>query len=263
MTGYIDLHLHLIPGVDDGTADDAEAVELARTLVSDGVSAVCVTPHFNAWNPERLPASEDLMERVAHLRQVLREADVPLEVLPGAEHFLTPELVTMVEAHTAPLLASGPYILVEMPFNNRPLYGDDVMFSLALSGVTPVLAHPERYSWVQKEPLAVQTLVDRGIILQLTAASLQGHYGGRVKKTAEYLLSKGAYGLVGSDLHHPGQPRLLSEMEANVVSITDQGTADRLFRENPVRVLHGEPLLPAPYVDYEEPKRGLFGLFGR
>ena len=248
--------------MDDGPADDEETLALARVLVDDGVLGVCVTPHFNAWNPDRLSTSQELDERVARLRELLLQADIQLEVLPGAEHFLTPELVSMVETHTAPFLASGPYILVEMPFNNRPLYGDDVMFSLALSGASPVLAHPERYSWVQKDPLSVQPLVDRGIVLQLTAASLQGHYGGRVRKTAESLLSRGAYSLVGSDLHHPGQPRLLSEMEAQVVSLTDQMTADRLFRENPRRVVEGEGLLPVA-ARYEEPKRGLFGRFGR
>jgi protein-tyrosine phosphatase len=263
LTGYTDLHLHLIPGVDDGPENDEEAVELARVLVADGVTTVCVTPHFNAWNPERLSTADELGERVGRLRDVLSSADIQLEVLPGAEHFLTPELVSMVESHTAPLLASGPYILVEMPFNNRPLYGDDVMFSLALSGATPVLAHPERYSWVQKDPMSVQPLVDRGIVMQLTAASLQGNYGGRVRKTAETLLSRGLYSLVGSDLHHSGQPRLLSAMEAQISSLTDHATADRLFRENPLRVTQGEPLLPAPRAIYDEPKKGLFGRFGR
>jgi protein-tyrosine phosphatase len=263
LTAYTDLHLHLIPGVDDGPMDDDEAIALARALVDDGVTVACVTPHFNAWNPERLSTADELGERVSRLRDVLHAAEISLEVLPGAEHFLTPELVSMVETHTAPLLASGPYILVEMPFNSRPLYGDDVMFSLALSGATPVLAHPERYSWVQKDPTALQPLVDRGIIMQLTAASLQGNYGGRVRKTAEVLLNRGMYSLVGSDLHHAGQPRLLSVMESQIVSLTDQDTADTLFRENPRRVVHGEPLLPTTSTSTGEPKRGLFSRFGR
>lgn len=262
MGPYADLHLHLIPDVDDGPATDEEAIELARLIVADGVSQLAVTPHFNAWNPKMLAGREELEDRLVALRDLLKREDVDLTVFPGAEHFLTPELLDLVAAGQAPTLGPGPYILVELPFTERPLYADDLLYQLSLAGLQPVLAHPERYSWVGNDPNLVEPLVARGIILQLTAASLNGGYGGRIKKVAEFLLRQGWYSLVGSDVHHPEQNRLLSEMEANVRAVAGEEAARVLFRENPQRVLLGEPLLPVPAGDPGTSRKRLFGLFG-
>lgn len=261
MTEFKDLHLHLIPNVDDGPQSDEESIELARVIVSSGVTEVAVTPHFNAWNPEMLSSKAEVDERVAALRSTLTEADVSLVVHSGAEHFLTPDLLELVRAGDAPTLGPGPYILVELPFDSRPLYADDVLYQLQLAGLDPVLAHPERYSWVQTDPGAVEPLVARGVVLQLTAGSLAGQYGGRIKRTAEQLLSRGHYSLVGSDLHRPGQPRLLSDMARSVMEFAGIDVARVLFQENAGRVLRGEPLLSVPGRGELEPKKRRFGIF--
>jgi protein-tyrosine phosphatase len=261
MAQYFDLHLHLLPDVDDGPRSGEEAIELAQMIVDSGVIEVAVTPHFNAWDPKLLSTRRELEERVEALRQSLRSAGVPLEIHPGAEHFLTPELIKQTEAGDAPTLGPGPYMLVELPFDGRPLYADELLYELGLAGFEPVLAHPERYSWVQSDPDAVEPLVARGVTLQLTAASLSGHYGHRVRKAAEHLLDRGLYGLVGSDLHRPGQPRLLPDMAATVMRLAGIEAARVLFQDNPRRVLRGEALL-APPAHAGEPRKRRFGLFG-
>jgi protein-tyrosine phosphatase len=262
MPEYIDLHLHLLPDVDDGPRSDEESIELARIIQGSGVTELVVTPHFNAWNPGLLATLEEVEDHVKHLRGTLEAAGVHLTIHPGAEHFLTPELIALVKAGHAPTLGPGPYILVEMPFDNRPLYVDELLYELALANLTPVLAHPERYVWVQGDPDAVEPLVARGVVLQLTAGSMSGHYGGRIKRSAEHLLERGLYGLVGSDLHRPGQPRLLSDMATAVTTFAGIDAARVLFQENPRRVLRGEPLLHLPARGGGEPKRRRFGLFG-
>lgn len=231
-------------------------------IVADGVYQTAVTPHFSTWNPDLIATVATLSERLDHLRHRLIGEGIALELFPGAEHFLTPELVELVKAGDAPLLGPGPYILVELPFNDRPLYADDVLYQLAMAGVQPVLAHPERYSWVQADPSAIETVADRGIILQLTSASITGHYGNRIRKTGEQILSRGLYGLVGSDLHRPGQPRTLSRMEEAVTEIAGPEAARVLFEENPRRVLRGDVLMHVPVVERENMRRGLFRLFG-
>jgi protein-tyrosine phosphatase len=259
---YIDLHLHLLPKVDDGPASDEESVELARLIVSTGVGDATVTPHFNAWNPNVLSSKAELEDRVVQLRTLLSEHDIPLNVFPGAEHFLTPELLTQVREGTAPLLASGPYVLVELPFDNRPLYADELLYQLGLEGVQPVLAHPERYRWAHDAPDLLEAFTSRGTVLQLTAGSLLGGYGSRVKKVADYLLRNRYYSLVGSDLHHPGQERLLPVMETAVAQAVGIEAADVLFGDNPARVLEGKPLLEVPVVEAESQQKRLFGFFG-
>lgn len=262
MPDFTELHLHLLPGVDDGPQSDEESLDLARQLVASSVTRCVVTPHFNAWNPNLLANLDEVKAAVTELNTLLADNAINLEVHPGAEHFLTPELIDLVQKGAAPLLGPGPYILVEFPFDNRPLYADDLLYQLGLLGLIPVLAHPARYAWVQTNPDAVEKLVDGGVHLQLTAGSLSGQYGPRVKRTAEHILHRGWYSLPGSDIHHPGQPRSLADMYETVMSLGDEATAQLLLVENPRRVLTGEPLLPVPPIEFNDPPKRRFRLFG-
>ena len=234
---------------------DEESIELARQIVADGVTKTAVTPHFNAWNIDLPKSIDELRPQFDYLRSLLSRANISLEIQSGAEHFLTPELVTQIESKHAPLLGEGPYILIELPFGDRPLYAGDVLKRIMALGIRPVLAHPERYNWVQHDPSAIMPLLEANVTLQCTAASILGHYGSRVQRTAEQLFHWGAYQLVGSDLHRPGQPRRLLDMERAVFDLSGEHTAWTLFHENPNRVLNGEPLLrpePRPPEDTED-----------
>lgn len=260
MGRYTDLHLHLLPNVDDGPSSEDEALELARFLTAGDVGTATVTPHFNAWSTGVLSTKSELDERLTQLREVLSRNLVELELFSGAEHLLTPDLLSQLEKGEAPLLGPGPYLLVELPFHGKPSYASQVLAELIQAGFRPVLAHPERYSWVQTHPEEALELVDEGIALQCTAASLAGHYGSRIRKTAEALLLEGAYQLVGSDLHHPNQPRRLMDMEESVRNRAGDDMAETLFITNPARVLNGEPLKHVPAVEVAIPKqRRLFG----
>ena len=262
MPEFIDLHLHLLPGVDDGPRTDQEAIELARELVSQGVARCAVTPHFNAWNPNGLTNRAEVEDAVARLTELLQSNDVTLEVLPGAEHFLTPELILEIERGDAPTLGGGPYILVELPFDNRPLYADDLLRQLTLRSLRPVLAHPARYRWVQSNPDALLPWIEDGILLQMTAGSIAGRYGPRVRQTAEYILGRGWYSLPGSDAHHPGQGRSLRAMFQSIWQLAGDTVAQILLLENPALALSGESLIPVPPFQVEERGQRRFRLFG-
>jgi protein-tyrosine phosphatase len=259
---YIDLHLHLLPGIDDGPSSEPEALELARVLIDDNIRVAAVTPHFNPWHPSKVESRADVERHLDQFRNVLARSGLDLELRSGAEHFLTPDILNFVRAGTAPYLASEPYMLVELPFNQRPLYTDQVLYDLLAAGVSPVLAHPERYSWVQADPEAVVDMVESGVALQCGAASLNGHYGPRVRKTAETLFSVGMYQLVSTDFHRPQQNRLLSVMEESVISLFGDELAKTVFHENPGRLIAGQPLLMADPTTIHEPKqKRLFGIF--
>lgn len=259
--GLTDLHLHLIPRVDDGPRSDEEAVALARQIAGDGVTRVVVTPHFNAWNVDLVSSRAEVEEHVSALRALLTRNAVELEIHPGAEHFLNPELLDRVAAGVAPPLGAGPYILVELPFDTRPLYADELLYQLSVAGLSPVLAHPDRYAWVGANPDALASIVNAGVHLQLTAPSIAGQYGQRVKRVAQHILGKGWYGLVGSDIHHSGQPRSLAVMADMIRDLAGDVVARTLFIDNPSRVLDGKPLLPVPPVEVVDSTRKLFGLF--
>jgi len=244
----IDLHNHILPSVDDGAADIEESVEIARQFASEGVSLIAATPHLD---PEHGggPAAEVVRGLVTQVQTAVDAAGIELKIVPGQEIFLTPELPDLLEQGVAQSLGDGKAVLVELFLGagERPLYLDDTLFRLQLAGHFPVLAHPERYPFMQRHPELAEPLVNRGVVLQLTAPSLLGLYGAQVRQTAERLLLRGLYCVGASDRHHPGRERSLADMHARIADLTDASTADLLLRTNPGRVLEGlEPERPAP-----------------
>jgi protein-tyrosine phosphatase len=259
----IDLHNHILPGVDDGAANVEESLDIARQFVAEGVTRLAATPHLDPETGRGITATE-VRRLVAEIGAAITAAGIPLVIEQGHEVYLTTAVPALVREGTVALLGTGRAILVELSLTaeERPLYLEDTLFQLQLNGMQPILAHPERYAFVQRDPTVVDALVDLGVVLQVTAPSLLGHYGGYVRRVAERLLRRGSYGLASSDRHHPGQDRSLADVRGRIVSLTDEDTADLLLQENPERLLDGaEPLRPAVLVADD---RSLFGrLLGR
>jgi protein-tyrosine phosphatase len=247
-TELVDLHNHILYGVDDGAADLDESLEIARQFVSEGVTRVAATPHYNADNPpERRGADANTVRsKIAELQPALDNAGIPLSVLPGNELYLTAASPDLLAAGTVCFLGGGTSALVELSLFSaeRPLYLDDLIFRLQLGGYQLVLAHPERYGFVAREVSALDTLTSGGLLLQLTAPGLLGDYGGGVRRTAERLLRRGSYSVAASDRHHPGTNRSLAALHERITRLTDGDTADLLLCENPARVLENKPVVP-------------------
>jgi protein-tyrosine phosphatase len=244
----IDLHNHILPGVDDGAADLTESVEIARQFLSEGVTRVAATPHLN---PERGtgPTVDEVRKKVDDLRQALASRAVDLMIVTGNELYLVPEAPDLLEAGSVCTLGEGHYVLVEVSLlaRERPLFLDDTIFRLQLAGYVVILAHPDRYPFVLRDTHSLDGLLERGVVLQLTAPSLLGHYGAPVRRAAEGLLRAGSYALAASDRHHPGVDRSLSDLHRRIAALTDDPTADLLLRDNPARVLADERLeVPTP-----------------
>jgi protein-tyrosine phosphatase len=257
MASLIDLHNHILPGVDDGAADLAESLAIARQFVSEGVCRVAATAHLD---PERGNGADAATVRrlTEEVRAVVIGEGIDLEVLPGNELYLTPEAPDLLQNGMVSPLGDSSYVLVELSLQSgtRPLFLDDTVFRIELAGYSVILAHPERYGFVQRDASSLDDLVDRGVALQLTAPALLGEYGSRVKATAKELLSRGSYALAASDRHHPGANRSLSALHERIREQTDMDTADLLLCHNPARVLAGSVLHPPEIV--ERPKSSLF-----
>lgn len=199
MTGFVDLHCHLLPGLDDGPPDDADAVALARALVADGVTTVAATPHRTARFATPVP---ELIERVAQLRALLADHDVPLEVLMGSEVAVD----ALLDMHDDELQAlrlggTGP-LLVELPLG-QPI-GDPTwpVRQLLDAGVPVLLAHPERIPLLQADQRPLQALVELGAHAQVTSGSLIGRYGRTAQAVAALMLDAGLIDVIASDAHH-------------------------------------------------------------
>ncbi len=247
----IDLHLHLLHGVDDGPASLDAALDLARACVASGVATVVATPHIDDWTRALLPDAAAVADRVAHLRDALAAAAIPLRVLAGGEAFLTPDLPRQVRAGATPTLAGTRWLLVETPVHQAPIYLEQVLFELQAMGVTPLLAHPERYGWLHQNPELLAGLVAKGVRAQVTAASLSGRHGTRQRALAESFVRRGLVQVVATDRHGADGRSSLRDGYDATVALVGEEHARYLVDTNPALIL-ADKEIPVVIVDDRE-----------
>lgn len=199
--GFIDLHVHLLPGVDDGARTLEESVEMARTLVSLGFTSATPSPHHR---PEYESHSrERCVTALEALREALGERQVPLALSLSAEnHFLEDGLMSELGTPRARLIASSKALLVEAPYTGPLPSLLDLVFRMRLKGVTPVIAHPERCAEFEKKGRAAEA-VRCGALLQLDLGSLSGRHGKGAQRLAQAFLAEGLYAVAATDAHSP------------------------------------------------------------
>jgi protein-tyrosine phosphatase len=196
----IDLHSHILSRIDDGARSLEDSLEIARAAVADGISVIAGTPHVrDDW-----PTDAGVMEhRVAELRAELKRVGIALDVRKGGEiAFDWLDRLPVDELRRFGLGGNPRYLLVETPYYGWPLGLPDRLLSLQASGITPVLAHPERNAEVQAHPSRLAQLVDAGVLVQVTAASVDGRIGKRAQETGLLLVQEGLAHLLASDGHH-------------------------------------------------------------
>jgi protein-tyrosine phosphatase len=239
----IDLHSHVLHGLDDGAADLAEAVEICRAASADGITILAATPHVR----DDYPTTPDQME--ARLAEVRSAAGDLVALVPGGELDLAHLERDDVRRFA---LGGGGYLLVETPYVGWPPDIADRLLRLRVAGIGVVLAHPERNAHVQANPQLLAELVGFGVLVQLTAASVEGRLGERPKKTAHALLGLGLAHLIASDAHAPSIRAIGMAAAAKTL---DPELARWLTLHVPRAVLDGETLPPRPSV---RPRRRWF-----
>jgi protein-tyrosine phosphatase len=195
----IDIHLHILPGVDDGPKTVEEATVLAKALVQEGIHTAIATPHYNDLFPQR-PARE-IKERVHDLQQVFDCQKIPLRLFAGHEALIKYGLVEDIQAGRLATLNESRYLLLELWNNNWLPETERVIFELRAFGLVPIIAHPERYRVIQHDPHRLAALLQQGALAQLTAGSLVGTGGRAAQHCAEILLKKGLIHCIASDGH--------------------------------------------------------------
>jgi protein-tyrosine phosphatase len=237
----IDLHSHILPGVDDGARTLGEARELARRAASEGITAIAATPHVRDDYPT---TCEQMESGVTALREDFAAEGIPLEVLPGGEIELS-LLWQLVpdELERFSLAGTRRYVLVEFPYWGWPR-GLDLAISLLLGrGLRPVLAHPERNPDVQDRPERLLAAVEAGALVQVTAASLDGRLGAAARVAGERLLELKLVHLLASDAHGPHVRE--AGLSAAAEALHDPELARYLTVEAPATIASGGEV-PAP-----------------
>ena len=196
---YIDIHSHLLPGIDDGSKNFDNSLALLRSLQEIGFSQFITTPHIikNVWDNNTEIIEKTKNETLSSLEKLGFSA--PLNA--AAEYLMDDSFVKLFKSE--PLLTlKDKYVLVEMSYMNAPIQLYDILFELQVAGYKPVLAHPERYLYYHKNFNEYEKLKKSGCLFQLNLLATMGYYGNEVTRITEELLKKGMYNFVGSDVHH-------------------------------------------------------------
>jgi len=243
----IDLHTHILPGLDDGSSDIKESLAMARVACDDGIHTIVATPHVlqGVFDNDK----NKILSAAAELNQILQEENIAVNILPGAEYYLEADLpLKLSRGELLTINDNGRYLLVELPSAFIPEYTAQVLYEIQLQGVTPIIAHPERNAGFTSRPAALQELISRGVLAQITSASITGLFGKRIKQTAYSFLKQGLAHLISSDAHSShGRAPLLSQARKEIEQRLGQNLAQLLVLQNPCSVIEGKPA-KNPYI---------------
>lgn len=236
--GWVDLHNHLLPGLDDGPADWPAALALCRALVADGVTHAAATPHL--YGPYTEPDRVELIRfRTTQLVRRLDEASIPLVIYPGADVRIDAQLAEALPQGKVPTLGrGGSHVLVEPPHDvwiDAPAVCD----LLDAAGYVGVLTHPERHRHVQRRGIeAVQAWVDRGVVLQITAGSLLGDFGPQAQQLGWQMIGSPVPAIVASDAHGVDRrPPRIGAAASAIAQRLGRDVAERLCRTAPLAMV--------------------------
>ncbi len=234
----IDLHSHVLFGVDDGPDDLRGSIAICKAAAADGITVLAATPHVR----HDYPTTPELMEeRLAAVQEAVGDM---LRLVPGGELDLAELSRPRAELERFALAGNPRYLLVETPYLGWPLDFADRLFKLAAAGITPVVAHPERSADVQAQPELVEALVRAGALVQLTAAAVDGRLGPRSRNAARALLERDLVHLIASDAHE-ATVRAVGMTQA-AAAVGDERLARWLTEEVPGSIVAGDGLPPRP-----------------
>jgi protein-tyrosine phosphatase len=226
----IDLHSHLLPGIDDGSKDLAMSLAMARMASADGISTIACTPHIlpGVYNNNGLA----IRKAVARLAQSINEAGIPISLVTGADVHIAPDLDVQLKDGRALTLNNSRYFLLEPPHHVLPPRLDDLIFGLQAAGYVPILTHPERLSWLEGHYDLIGRLVSSSVLMQITAGSVMGRFGRRPCYWAERMLDEGLCHLLATDAHNTEQrvPRLAEARDVVAQRLGDDEAINLVLR---------------------------------
>lgn len=242
----IDIHCHILFGLDDGSDNIEESVRMARIAVDSGVRAIIATPHSNVPNSYRNYWNDELTARLNSLTKRLEEEKLPLKIFPGHEIFASGDFIGLINEKKLLTLNGSVFPLVEFDFDE---YSDSVYLKLeklVANGFTPIVAHPERYSFVHEDDDAIRRIKNIGCLIQVNKGSLHGNFGRSAYRTSREIIINRQADFVASDAHSPYMrtPRLADSHEL-VSELSSVDYAELIFRYNPFNVIRNKKISSA------------------
>ncbi|KPG70211.1 tyrosine-protein phosphatase [Enterococcus sp. RIT-PI-f] len=253
----IDLHCHILPGIDDGAEDLTASIAMAEKAISQGITHILCTPHHNNGKYSNPKAS--VISLVSSLQEELDQRHLPLTLLEGQEVRITGGLIEDIRRNEILFTdLEDTYILIEFPTMEVPTYAERTFFELKSLGMTPVIVHPERNAYFRKDPNHLIPFLEMGCLAQLTAPSYVGTFGKDIQKTAKIMVEHNLVQMMASDAH--GVKKRTFYMKEAYQQIGKDFGADKVTKMQQVAkdLINGDAI---DYPDFIEVKKKKFGLF--
>ncbi len=232
----IDLHSHILPGIDDGARTYEDSLAIAKMAVADGIQVMACTPHFmpGLYNN----SSDDIRRRVDELNDRLIAEGINLALVVGADAHIRPDFTNALRTGQILSLHDSRYVLFEPPHVSMPQRFEELLFNIQMAGYVPILTHPERFKWIETSYQVFENLARSGVWMQLTAGSLTGRFGKRSRYWAQRMLSEGLVSIIATDAHNvTSRPPLLAEAMAAAEKEVGLDEARHLVVTRPLGVL--------------------------
>lgn len=248
----IDLHSHIIFGIDDGSDSIEESIKIIEKAKEQGVTEIVCTPHY-IYNSEY---NSQKRKNQKILNQIKKEIE-GIELYLGNEVFITDNMLSLLQKGTISSINNSKYVLMELPLCNTYHNLNEIIFQLRCEGYIPIIAHPERYLSIQSNPASITHLLEHGALLQSNIGSVTGFYGKRAQKTVKYLLKNHYVQFMSSDVHHEAYCtyNLLPKATKKIKRYTNKQYAEDILVNNAKKVLNNEDI---EYNVDEKVKKGLF-----
>lgn len=240
----IDIHCHILPGVDDGSLSTAESIVMAQSALGGGTKKIVATPHyFNDYqNPVPLKKN-DVIEKFNELKASFKKSNIPVKLYLGSEQYGVNNLIPLIENDELITINGSRYLLIEFSLDDELERAKYVLSQLEDYDIIPILAHPERYDFILDEPSKVFGLLQQGCLLQVNKSSIIGRFGQDSESVSHWLLRERMAHFVASDSHGPYQRTAdMSEAYQYVCYSCGDEYADALFYENPQNVLDNKDI---------------------
>jgi protein-tyrosine phosphatase len=237
----IDIHCHILHGVDDGPDRIEESIIMLKEAAAQGITAICATPHVDSWADGR---TEMLInDRMSQLRERIIKENIPVELILGSEIYFGVGIDSIRSYSFCTLGGTGKYWLVEFSSEIFPSIMENFVITSISWGIIPIIAHVERYSLLHLRPKYLKSIVDAGALLQVDAGCFVGQYGKRLQKRSYQLVTNGFCHIVASDAHGMDKKPIYMKGAYKVVTdLKGPKTAARLFRDNPLAILQGKEI---------------------
>jgi len=247
----IDIHAHILPGVDDGPESLDRSLEMLSRGVKDGIRGVVCTSHVLDVLDEKV--EEEFIRKFEELKAGAEKMGLNVSLWLGSEIHCQARFDMRFKVAT--FNNNRKYALLELPLVNYPVNAEDIFFTLRLEGITPILAHPERNTVIMQKPEIVYALIQRGVLMQVNSDSLTGNFGKKVKRVAFQMLDHRMVHFIATDCHSPkNRPMRLSKAYTIVRRRYGEKEAEKLFCRNPYKAVIGEEISSPPPLSFNKKK---------